>query len=326
MREAYAPVFELTPKILSLSTMIAELISSVAVTDKMETSPRLRRENRIKTIHSSLAIENNSLSLSEVTAIIDGKRVLAPPNEIAEVKNAYDAYNRLLSFDPYSIADMLEAHLLLAHDLVIGAGAFRHGNVGVMRGSRVIHVAPPPARVPELIRDLLEWTKNADLHPLIKSCIFHYEFEFIHPFADGNGRMGRMWQTLLLYNWRRIFAWLPVETVIKERQEQYYQAIGKSTKENNCAFFIEFLLQALCDSLVELANTSGDEAVSPSVALLLDKLGSDVLSAKELMARLGLKSMANFRKVYLMPALALHKIEMTLPDSPSSRTQRYRKT
>jgi Fic family protein len=293
----------------------------------MDANPLLRRENRIKTIHSSLAIENNSLSLEQVTAIIDGKRVLGPPSEIVEVKNAFEVYNLLLSFNPYSIPDMLKAHKILMDELNKEAGVFRSGGVGVFDGQVVIHMAPPTQRVPELIGQLLFWAEHSSAHPLIKSCVFHYEFEFIHPFADGNGRMGRMWQTLLLYQWKKIFAWLPVETLIRERQSKYYNdAISVSTKNSDSAPFIEFLLQAILDTLSDAVTTAQvSDQVNAQVKLLLSKLGQETLSARDLMFRLGLRHRQNFQKNYLRPALELKMIELTIPDKPNSSKQKYRR-
>ena len=322
----YTPPFAITERIIDLVAQIGEQIGLISVTAQMDANPHLRRENQLKTIHSSLAIENNTLSLEQMTAIIDGKRVLGPPNEIVEVKNAFEAYNHLLSFNPYSIPDMLHAHQILMNGLVKEAGVFRSGGVGVFDGLLVVHMAPPAKRVPVLIDQLVAWAEHSTTHPLIKSCVFHYEFEFIHPFADGNGRMGRMWQTLLLYQWKKIFAWLPVETLIKERQSEYYKAINESTKKTDSAPFIEFLLQAISDALSEVITTAQvNEQVNAQVNLLLVKLGRETLSAKELMSRVGLKHRQNFQKNYLKPALEQRAIEMTIPDKPNSNQQKYRR-
>jgi len=218
----YKPKYSITDEILMLTANIAAKVDVLTVRSGMEQNPKLRRANRIRTIHSSLAIENNSLSLDQVTAILDGKRVLAPPQDICEVQNAFQVYNRLLEFDPYDIMDLLSAHQILMKDLVKTPGLFRSGNVGVVRGRDVVHIAPPPDNVSGLMADLLHWAEGAAVHPLVKSCVFHYEFEFIHPFSDGNGRMGRMWQTLLLYKWKGIFAWLPVETIVYDVQDCCY--------------------------------------------------------------------------------------------------------
>lgn len=215
----------------------------------------MRKENRIKTIHSSLAIENNSLSLEQITAIINGKRVLGNPNEIKEVKNSIQAYDLLLSLNPYNEKDLLKAHKLMMQDLVDRNGKYRTDGVGIFDGEKVVHLAPPANRVPELMFDLFEWLKTSDVHPLIKSCVFHYEFEFIHPFQDGNGRMGRLWQTVILKDWKEVFAWLPVETLIKENQKEYYNALGVSDSAADSTKFIEFMLTLILNTIEEIIAT-----------------------------------------------------------------------
>ena len=324
----YAPPFHMTDAIIAKISEISELVGSITAWQDMHTNLKLRRENRIKTIYSSLAIENNTLSLDQVTAILIGKRVLGTPKEIQEVKNAFDAYEQLLSFNPYSVGDLLKAHRTLMNELVREAGMFRSGGVGVFNGDQLIHMAPPANLVPELMNNLLTWAENSKVHPLVKSCAFHYEFEFIHPFADGNGRMGRMWNTLLLYQWKPIFAWLPIETLIRERQQAYYAALAQADQTADATPFVEFLLTVIYDTLREIAETQNGnthEGVGVPVTLLLEKLGEDTLSAQQIMERLGLKSRASFRKVYLVPALEQKLIEMEFPDKPNSSKQRYRR-
>lgn len=243
------PIYTNTDKILNLVALIAARVDLLTVQSDMEQNPKLRRSNRIRSIHSSLAIENNSLSLEQVTAILDGKRVLGPPQDICEVENAFKAYDRLLDFDPYDATDLLLAHQILMKELVTTPGQFRSGNIGVARGNELVHVAPLASLVSGMMADLIRWTKETDVHPLIKSCVFHYQFEIIHPFQDGNGRMGRMWQTLILYKWKEIFAWLPVETIILERQQEYYRVLGQSNDSGDCTVFIEYMLQAIWDTL-----------------------------------------------------------------------------
>ena len=324
--KGYTPPYTITDEILNLVSDITEILTKLTIDDKMNYNPRLRRDNRVKTIHASLAIENNSLSIEQVTDIIAGKRVLGPQNEICEVKNAFEAYEHLLELNPYLIKDMLKAHKMLMHDLTKEAGTFRQGGVGVFAGDRLVHMAPPVERVPQLIKELIDWLKNDKAHPLIKSCVFHYEFEFIHPFADGNGRMGRMWHTLILYKWKPIFGWLPIETIIRERQEEYYNALGKADSKADSGVFIEFLLQAIYDSLKEYDKTEQVTVqVTEQVERLLDVIGDDIVSSKELMERLGIKHRPNFRDKYLLPAMKLGLIEMTIPDKPNSSKQRYRK-
>ena len=325
--KGYTPPYTITDEILNLVSDITEILTKLTIDDKMNYNPRLRRDNRVKTIHASLAIENNSLSIEQVTDIIAGKRVLGPQNEICEVKNAFEAYEHLLELNPYLIKDMLKAHKMLMHDLTKEAGTFRQGGVGVFAGDRLVHMAPPAERVPQLIKELIDWLKKDKAHPLIKSCVFHYEFEFIHPFADGNGRMGRMWHTLILYKWKPIFGWLPIETIIRERQEEYYNALGKADSKADSGVFIEFLLQAIYDSLKEYDKTEQVTVqVTEQVERLLDAIGDDIVSSKELMERLGIKHRPNFRDKYLLPAIKLGLIEMTIPDKPNSSKQKYKKS
>jgi len=325
MHEKYVPPYTVNDNIVNLISVISEMIGKISVNKKMNSNPKLRRDNRIKTIYASLAIENNSLSIDQVTDIINGKRILGPPNEIQEVKNAYEAYEMMLTFNPYSYKDLLKAHGILMHDLIKEAGKYRSGGVGVFASEYLVHMAPPAERIPQLMNELIDWAKNATVHPLIKSCAFHYEFEFIHPFNDGNGRMGRMWQSLLLYQWKAIFAWLPIETLIKERQDEYYKVLGKAYRSGDSGVFIEFLLQTIKNALEEIIGTEQvTDQATEQVIKLLETMGSDVLTTKELMERVGLKHRPTFRENYLLPALNGDFIEMTIPDKPNSSKQKYR--
>lgn len=322
----YQPPFSINDTILQLLADISEMTGRVSVLHKESISPRLRRENRIKTIHASLAIEHNSLSLEQVTAVLNGKRILGAPQEIKEVQNAYEAYERMLTFDPLCIEDLLTAHRWMMKDLVKEYGRFRSGGVGVFEGERLVHAAPPANYVPELIADLFAWYRQSTVHTLIKSCIFHYEFEFIHPFSDGNGRMGRMWHTLLLSQWNALFAWLPMEELIKERQQEYYDALAIADQHADCTNFIVLMLQIIYDALQSLAATDQEsDQENDQVKALLACLGTETLSAVQLMERLGLSHRPTFRKNYLHPALHSGLIEMTIPDKPNSRNQKYRK-
>ena len=253
----YSPVYMITPKITSLVYQIAQDLERINIIREQVLTPHLRRENRIKTIRSSLYIEANSLSLGQVADVIDGKTVVGPAQDINEVKNAIEAYNQLLDCDPYSVKDLLAEHKLMTNSTVNESGQFRSRGVGVFAGHIPIHIAPPAEQVPILVDQLLQWVKNDDLPQIIKSCIFHYEFEFIHPFADGNGRMGRIWQTLLLYQENPVFGWMPVETIIARRQDEYYLAIRQSTAESNSAIFAEFMLTALAEAVVDFKNNQG---------------------------------------------------------------------
>lgn len=330
----YKPPFHMTDTMTFLIAEISEQVGRITVLQEGTISPHLRRKNRIRTIHSSLAIEHNSLSLEQVTAILDGKRVLGNPNEIKEVQNAYEAYELMLRLDPSSVDDLLKAHTLMMNGLVPENGKFRSGGVGVFDGQVLIHMAPPAEFVPEHIHNLFAWYQESALHPLIKSAVFHYEFEFIHPFADGNGRMGRMWHSLLLGKWKELFFWLPIEELIQSRQKEYYDALGAADKQADSAGFVELMLEIIRDSLKEVtivgrstdqvSDQVTDQDKTP-VKRLLTALGNDTLSAAELMERLHLSHRPTFRKNYLNPALEHHLIERTIPDKPNSRNQKYRK-
>ncbi|MCL2337186.1 MAG: Fic family protein [Firmicutes bacterium] len=321
----YTPPYHVNSVIIDLVSEISELVGAVTIKSETSANPQLRRENQIKSIHSSLAIENNSLSLEQMTDVINGKRILGAANEIREVKNAYEVYKLLLTFDPFSIADLLKAHQILMAGLTNQAGLFRSGGVGVFAGEQLVHMAPLARVVPKLVNDLINWVKISDAHLLIKSCVFHYEFEFIHPFADGNGRMGRLWQTLILSRWKPLFAWLPVETLIRERQQEYYNVLAAADSAADATPFIEFMLYVIRDALAEFLQTAQVRAqVTAQVERLMAVLGRETLSAKELLYRLGLKHRQSFSHLYLKPALALGLIEMTLPDKPNSSKQKYR--
>lgn len=323
----YQPPFHMTDKITNLIAAISEQLGQIKVLSKGILTPHLRKENRIRTIHSSLAIEHNSLSIEQVTAIIDGKRILGNPVEIKEVKNAYTTYEMMLTLDPFSVDDLLKAHEAMMKELISENGRFRSGGVGVFNGKALVHMAPPANMVPGQIQDLFSWYKASEIHPLIRSAIFHYEFEFIHPFADGNGRMGRMWHSLLLGRWNEIFYWLPVEDLIRSRQEEYYKALGKSDRDADSSAFVEFLLQVILDTLQNttvVGNYEVEEQKDPLVDTLREAIGKDTLSATEIMKRLGLSHRPTFRQNYLNPALSHGVIEMTIPDKPNSRNQKYR--
>jgi len=253
--EISVPPYKISDKIVNLISSITEMIVEVKFTTNLNSNPRLRKDNRIKTIHNSLAIENNPLSIEQVTAIINGKRILGNPKDIREVENAYEAYDKILNFDPTSVDDFLLAHKSLMNDLINNKeeGNFRDGAVGVFdqQTGEVIHMAPSSKMVPELVINLFKWLKETDAHPLIKSSVFHYELEFIHPFADGNGRMGRMWQTLILSNWQDVFSYLPIESLIRERQIEYYKVLRECDSEGESSKFIEYILLIILDSLVE---------------------------------------------------------------------------
>lgn len=256
MTENYQPPFTITKKIVRLVSQISEVVGTVNASNVDFSSPKLRKNNRIKTITDTLAIEGNTLNLDQVSAIIDGKKVLGSIREIAEVHGAIKAYERLNSFNMAQEDDLLEAHSLLMGEVLNKSGIFRTGNVGVHKNGEVVHVAPKARMVPKLMSDLLSWLKSSDDHPLIQSCVFHYEFEFIHPFIDGNGRMGRLWQTLILSKWKSIFEFLPIESVIRENQEGYYQALASADGEGNSTVFIEYMLDVILQTCNEAFEAS----------------------------------------------------------------------
>lgn len=264
MSDEYVPPFQITEEITNLTIEIGQYVGSITAFEELHPNPVLRRENRIRSIHSSLAIEQNTLTLDQVTDVVDGKRVLGPPQDIREVKNAYEVYDIVASFDPYSVKDLLRAHKIMMDGLVKEAGMFRSGNVGVYAGKQLIHAGTPANYVPELIGQLFSWLKKSKVHPLIKSCVFHFEFEFIHPFADGNGRTGRLWQSLILQKWQPIFAWLPIETLVHENQEEYYKALQLADNAGESTVFVEFMLRMIRDALKELSETQNERKPSNS--------------------------------------------------------------
>jgi len=326
MPAPYEPPFAVTPRVLDLVARIGEEIGRQGLSRERGMTPALRRGNRLRSIQASLAIENNSLSLEQVTAVVAGKRVLGPPQEIQEVRNAFAAYEAMEHWSAWASKDLLAAHALLMKGLVDDAGRYRRGSVGIAQGSQVVHLAPPAVRVPGLMKDLLGWLKRTDVHPLVASCVFHYELEFIHPFAYGNGRMGRLWQTLILSRWKPLLAYLPVESVIRERQAEYYAALAAADKAGSSTIFIEFLLSALLEALQQVPGTDQvTDPVSDQVKSLIKVLGNRTLSAAECMKKLDLAHRPTFRQNYLQPALEAGLIERTQPDKPNSRLQKYRR-
>ncbi len=289
---SYQPPYSITPQILQRVADIVELLTRWSLSDDSSLSPQLRRNNRIRTIQASLAIENNTLSIEQVTAVLEGKHVLGLPREIQEVRNAFAAYEQLTNWRPYSLDDLLKAHGFLMTGLVDEAGSFRTGGVGIYNDKKLVHMAPPPSRVSALMSDLLAWLESVPVHPLISSCVFHYEFEFIHPFSDGNGRMGRLWQTLILSQWKPMLAYLPVETVVRSRQEEYYQALAEADRLADSTPFIEFMLQALHDAIKEALSktsvkTSGKTSVKTSDKILGELSLNSSMTIPELAEKVG---------------------------------------
>lgn len=326
MEDKYIPPYEITDEMLELVSEIMENLGKLSGVNELEKLPRLRRVSRIKSIHSSLAIENNTLSIEQVTDVINGKRVLAPQKDIEEVHNAFNAYEKLSEINPYSIDDLLKIHGIMMNGLVKEAGRLRSGQVGVYnQDGKVVHLAPPADFVPQQLGQLFDWVKNSNANMLIKSSVFHYEFEFIHPFNDGNGRTGRLWQTALLASWKPIFAWIPIESIIKDNQEDYYNAITLSTSQGKSNIFIEFMLDVINKAIKDIITDTRNHYnhINNQIAELMKVIESYPQSATELMGKLNLKSRLGFRKNYLQPALDAGLIGMTEPDKPTSKNQKY---
>ena len=324
----YVPPYTISNRMLELVADISEKVGRISSHKELESKPHLRRNNRIRSIHSSLKIEANSLSLSEVREVINGQMVLGDQKEIQEVKNAYEAYKKIPEIDPSSISELKKIHGIMTYRTVNESGVFRKGEEGVFSGDQCIFVAPPPHMVEKLIKDLLSWVKENEgvVHPLIMAAVFHYEFVFIHPFADGNGRMARLWHTVILYRWRNIFEYIPLESQIERFQTEYYDAIAKCHVNGNSDVFIEFMLdminQILDKVLIQMKRADAD--ISEYVKRVLHVMEFDVpYTSNAIMEALGLKSKETLRKNYINPALELGLIRMTIPDKPNSKNQRY---
>jgi len=294
----------------------------------LESKPYLRRNNKIRSIHSSLRIEANSLTLGQVRDVIDGHLVLGKQKEIQEVKNAYEAYKQIGKISPYSIKDLNALHAVMTKYLVTESGVFRRGEEGVFNGDQCIFMAPPAQFVPELMAQLFDWmNKEKDnVHPLIMSAVFHYEFVFIHPYSDGNGRMARLWHTALLSEWKPVFEFIPIESQIEKFQDGYYDAIAKCHTNGNSNIFIEFILEQIDSILDEIINQlkTNTEMLSPYVNKMLKVMEYGIpYTAIQIMEMLNLKSKETFRKNYMNPALEIGIVKMTIPDKPNSKNQRY---
>ena len=324
----YKPPFTITNEILAYVSSISEKIGHISAITNLESKPHLRKNNKIKSIHSSLKIEANSLSLGQVRDVINGKVGLGEQKEIQEVKNAYAAYEKFYEIEPYSIKSLKRFHGIMTKYVVEESGDFRRGEEGVFNGNECIFMAPPARFVPQLMDDLFRWMKQEknSVHPLIMSSVFHYEFVFIHPFADGNGRMVRLWHTAMLAMWKPIFEYIPIESQIEKFQNEYYNAIAKCYVEGDSTVFIEFMLSQIDKILDDIsAQISEDnEQLSEYLKKLLEVMEYDVpYTSNALMDKLGLKSKEGFRRNYLRPAIDMNLIRMTIPDKPNSRNQRY---
>ena len=320
------PPYTITSPILDLVERIGEAIGRVEEAPG-QADLRLRRANRIRSIQGSLAIEGNTLTGEQISTILDGNPVVAPLREIQEVRNAIKAYEQFTQWNPANQTDLLTAHEMLMVGLLDAPGHYRRGGIAVAGAGEVHHVGPPADRVPHLMSDLLSWLQNTEEHPLIASSVFHYEFEFIHPFEDGNGRMGRLWQSLILTRWKPLFTHVPVESLVHARQSEYYEAIRESSSKGESTSFIIFMQEAILEAVREFRTTDQEsDQVTDQVARLLAQLRNGHKTAAQLMAALGLSHRPTFRSNYIRPALDAGLVEMTRPESPTARNQKYRLT
>ena len=327
----YVSPFTITSVMLEYVSKIMEKIGKMSNYTNLNKMPNLRKNNKIRSIHSSLAIESNSLTLEQVAAVIDGKLVMGPQKEIQEVLNAYSAYEMIGKVNPFSLEDLKKIHGMLTYKTVEQSGVFRSENEGVFDDlGNCIHICPPPDQVPILMSQLFLWMKNNKnaVHPLILSSVFHYELVFIHPFSDGNGRTARLWQNIILSNWKEFFEYLPIESQIKKYQDEYYEAITKCNKAASSNDFIEFMLKMIDDVLTETIATSTKPLTEKAINInkLLNVMEYHVpMSASEIMEHLGIKSKETLRNVYLDPAIEEGFVELTIPDKPTSKNQMYYK-
>lgn len=328
MKEYVSP-FNITNKMLDLVSDIMENIGKMDSYQNLNRMPILRKNNRIKSIHSSLAIEANTLSFEQVQDVINGKLVRGPKQEIDEVKNAYQAYEMMEYVEPFNLSDLKKVYGVMMNSLIDDAGCYRHGKEGVFDDEKCIFMAPGPEMVEELMNGLFSWLKTHqhDIHPLILSSVFHYEFVFIHPFSDGNGRMARVWQNVILGNWKDLFYYLPIESQIKKYQDEYYRVIDQCNHAGNSTLFIEFILLMIDETIQSLVTNSHPtiEVDNPYIIKLLCVMEDHPMSANEIMRKLEIKSKETFRNTYLNPAIKAGFVRLTIPDKPTSKNQMYYK-
>jgi len=278
------PPYTITDKILVLVASISEKIGEINASHLYKPATELRKKNRIKTIQSSLEIEGNTLTEEQITALLENKRVIAPQKDILEVQNAIKVYEQLRQFNPYQLKDLVKAHSVLMNGLIDNPGKLRTTNVGIVKGSKVEHIAPNGTMVNGLMKDLFDYLKKDNDLILIKSCVFHYEFEFIHPFTDGNGRMGRLWQTLILMQQYPVFEYLPVESLIKQKQTEYYNKLSESDKKGNSTPFVEFMLGIISESLNGLLQSQSVTLhTEDRIRLFKDKISKNKFTRKDYM-------------------------------------------
>ncbi len=328
----YIPPFTITSKMVDYISSIMEKIGKLDNYANFNKMPTLRKNNRIRSIHSSLAIEANSLSINQVKDLISGKTVIGPQKEIQEVKNAYKAYAMINDINPYSLKDLKKIHETMTYLIINEPGKFRKGNEGVFdENGNCIHMCPPPEQVDILMKQLFAWIKKSknDIHPLILSSVFHYEFVFIHPFLDGNGRTARLWQNIILANWKEIFAYLPIESELKKYQDGYYQAIADCNKNGDSTIFVEFMLKMIDEVLEKFLIATSVPITEKAINIkkLLQVMDYNVpMTANDIMNKLGIKSKETLRSTYLEPAINEGLVALTIPDKPTSKNQMYYKT
>ncbi len=329
--EKYIPPFVITNEMLEYISSIMEKIGSISSFNNLSKFPMLRKQNRIKSIQSSCAIEANSLSLGQVEDVINGHKVIGPQKDIFEINNAIKAYDMAFDKNPFSEVDLKSVHFVMTKDVVKTPGKYRTGGEGVVDGNgNVIFIAPPGNVVSELMTNLFLWSKENFnvINTLILSSVFHYEFVFIHPFGDGNGRMARLWQNLILSKWKPIFEYIPVESLIKKNQTEYYDAIAQSNKNGESTVFITFMLKmidlSITDLILDISLTINNANVYLN-KLLKVLVKNKWYTSKEIQRLLNLSDRANFRKNYLNPAIKLGLIEIEFPNKPTTKVQRYRK-
>jgi len=327
---SYKPPFTLTQNMIDTVLSIGKKMQSIQDYQLLDPNPRLRKQNRIRSIYSSCAIEANSLSVDQVSDIINGNRVIGPEKDIREVRNAMRAYSLIDGADPYSMDEMLRIHGIMADGLIPDAGQFRTCGEGVFSADRLIFMAPPPELVPSHMKDLFSWLNDSrdSINPLIASSVFHYELVFIHPFTDGNGRIARLWQTAILGAWAEMFYWIPIENRIERAQDRYHEVINRCNRAGESTLFIEFMLGMILTSLEDAeAEIRESLSVIPEgiTSLLMEMEAGRYYTISELMALMGMSSRPAFHRNYIGPALSRGLISMEYPDSSRSPKQRYRK-
>lgn len=329
--EKYIPPFEINHKMLTLVSLIMEKVGQINAFEHLDKYPKLRKQNRLQSIHGSLAIEANSLSFDQVIDVVNGVTVLGPKKDILEVQNALVAYQKIEKINPLNEEHLQQIHQILGKDVIPQAGKYRHGDEGVIdEHGRVIFIAPPPDLVPSLMQSLFAWIKAnyQKINPLILSSVFHYEFVFIHPFRDGNGRMARLWQNALLGKWKPLFYWLPLESLIEKHQGDYYQAISDSHRDGKSNTFIVFMLKMINLTLEQVLSAVDVQENNHSIYLkkLLQVMEKGRwYTAQELLHLLNLKSRETLRRNYLHPAMQNGLVDYEFPKTPTSRNQRYQR-